>query len=103
MLRNLMLIHPLASKSRARVPTHSWCRPKLGPETTAGPCTLTVCVSTLCLPGIDRSPSSQCLPSFMSQLLCLLSKRYLEINIWAPVLLIATEMSLLPGSLRGQI
>lgn len=54
--------------------------------------------STLCLPGVNSSANSRCLPSSPSQMLRLLSKRCLETSFWVPVLLIVTEMSLLPGS-----
>lgn len=87
-----------ASKSRAGIQLTRGVDSKLDPRPTTGPCAFAVSGSTtLCLSGMNTSPNSQCLPSSMSQLLCLLSKRYLETNIWAPILFIAIEMSLLPG------
>ena len=57
--------------------THS-----LVPQTTTHPCALTLSGSSLCPPGMDGSPNSQCLPSSMTRMLWLLSKLYLEITVW---------------------
>lgn len=95
-LKNLLSIHHLPDKSKAGIQLI------LGPQTTKGPWAPTVNSSTL--PSCNgQFPNSQCLPLSLCKLLCLLSKWYLESNIWGLVLLIAMEMPLLPGSFRRRI